>query len=141
MVFARSLSLRRLPKEVQVKLLRVSESLARHLQGTDLHPRSPIVQLVPFQPQANRLIRCRGESRAPNKFGRLFALFVRELALPYFRYPCLDLSLGQQLNDLLDGFDVDHIVGDIDCSSDPYLLPFIRAYFVLIVEHVFRFGN
>src|ERR1700682_3555130 len=68
------------------KLLRAYEGLKRHSRETCSHPLSWIAQLVLSQPRANRPRRGPGESHAPNKFGRLVALSVRELAVPHFRY-------------------------------------------------------
>ena len=76
-VYVEGVSLRPLPKEVQAKLLRVSESSARHLSGADLHPRSRIVQLVLSQPLANRLSRCPAKAMPQiNLVGSLRYLFV-----------------------------------------------------------------
>src|ERR1700737_913401 len=68
------------------KLLRAYEGLKRHSRETCSHPLSWIAQLVLSQPRAYRPRRGPGESHAPNKFGRLVALSVRELAVPHFRY-------------------------------------------------------
>jgi hypothetical protein len=67
-------------KEFEFTLLRTFASL----RVTCSHPPILIAQLVLFQPRANRLSRCQGESHAPSKFGKLVALFVRGSAIPHF---------------------------------------------------------
>jgi hypothetical protein len=71
----------------QFKLLRAYEGLNRHLRETCLHPLSQMVQSVLSQPRANLLMRCRSESHAPNRFGKLVVQSVRELVFQKCCYP------------------------------------------------------